>query len=366
MTTVKLRQGFSLLEVLIALGIFGAVLLGVLSLQRDATQVSRSLFSNTTLQEEMRNAAAIITDEVQRALYVFPPCGVKSLGTNEFTIQACPDSAFPPSYDPAGLNVTFSKFTLGASGATKQRPDNKTTTWEVGVSSAPFLAMIVAPRRPGTGACNASNALEKSRSCYQFVAYYPVLRSAVTGTGSIEALDADPANDNQWVLMEYRENLDDNIAAKTVAVTGVGNVLVPAVRWDEVGCTSPGYTCVLGAGGHPTPDPDSAFQKKDAALPALTKTGGDSFALASFVSRMYDTRTRVNGNGGASAQILMIGLRPITGFQLEYPAAAIDGRGVTEVRIRMQAQLFRGGTEYLVPRNAPLEIYASPRNLPPN
>jgi prepilin-type N-terminal cleavage/methylation domain-containing protein len=363
--TQHFHQGFSLVEVLMALAIFGLAMIGLLSLQRDSTQVSRTLYSTTTLQEEMRNAAAIITDEVQRALYVFPPCGIDSLAANTFTVQACPTTAFPTWYDPTNLNITFSRFTLGTSGVTIQRPDNSSTTWEVGVASAPILAMIVSPRNPGTGSCLASNATEKARSCYQFVAYYPVRRTAVTGTGSIERLDADPDNNNQWVLMEYRENLDDNIAAKTVTVTGVGNVIVPAIRWDEVGCTSTGYSCALGS--LPTPDPDGAAQKRDTALPALTKSGAaDSFALASFVSRMYDTRTQVNGNGGASAQILMVGLRPTTGFQIEYPAASIDGRGATEVRIRMQAQLFRGGVEYVVPRNDPLEIYASPRNLPPN
>ncbi len=358
------KKGFTMVEVMISLGVFSLVMIGALTLQRDSTQISRTLVSTTSLQEEMRNASAIITDEVQRALYVFPPCGIKDSNTNTFTLQTCPTTAFPAWYSPTNTNIsfTFSRFTLGASGVTKERPDNSSTTWEVGLSTAPMLAMIVAPRRPGEGACKTT--VEKAISCYQFVAYYPVKRSAVTAVGSTDKLDSDPDNNNQWVLMEYRENLDDIIPSKSNTVTGVSPFTTPTVRWDEVGCDSPLYSCDLGS--PPRPDPDSTAQKLNTALPALQRSGADAVTIASFVSRMYDTRTEIDGNGGASANILMVGIRPQTGFSLEYPAASIDSRGATEVRIRLQAQIFRGGTEFRVPRDNPLEIYASPRNLPPS
>ncbi|MEY4529318.1 MAG: hypothetical protein RLZZ156_39 [Deinococcota bacterium] len=361
------KKGFTMVEVMISLGVFSLVMIGALTLQRDSTQISRTLVSTTSLQEEMRNAAAIITDEVQRALYVFPPCGIKDSSANTFTLQTCPTSAFPTWYSTTATNIsfTFSRFTLGASGVTKQRPDNSSTTWDVGLATAPMLAMIVAPRRPGQGACDGTGgSAEKAISCYQFVAYYPVRRSAVTATGSADKLDSDSDNNNQWVLMEYRENLDDIIPSRSNTVTGISPFTTPTVRWDEVGCDSPLYSCELGS--PPRPDPDSTAQKLNSALPALSRSGADAVTIASFVSRMYDTRTQINGNGGASANILMVGILPGTGFALEYPAASIDSRGATEVRIRLQAQIFRGGTEFRVPRDKPLEIYASPRNLPPS
>ncbi len=374
-------QGFTLVEMLAAMAVFSLVMLGALNLQQNSSQVSRVIVNTNQMQEELRNAAAIITDEVQRALYVFPPCGVyTSTGvyTTTFAAATCPTSAFPSGYVINKLNVTFSSFTLAASGSTTQRPDTSSRTWEVGQTSAPILAMIVAPRRPASstvsGACNASTSEEKSRSCYQFVAYYPVLRSNVTRASvsdtSTDKLDIDSENTNRWVLMEFRENLDDIIAASSVNITGIGVVNIPAVRWDQVGCNSVGYDCSVASGGIgavPTPDPTPSIQTRDFAIPALERGTTDSRILASFVSRMYQTRSAVGaGANPGQANILMVGIRPITGFQIEYPLGSVDARGATEVRIRMQSQVFRNGKEFRVPNNDVLEVYASPRNLPPS
>lgn len=364
-TTAK---GFTLVEVLVSLTIFSVVMISALGLQQNSTKISTILVSTSTMTEDLRNAAAIITDEVQRALYVFPPCGVKSGST--FTPQICSTTAFPTWYssNPSDVNYTFSSFTLGASGSTRERPDNASTTWQVGLASAPMLAMIVGPRRPGTGSCNV--AADKAANCYQFVAYYPVKRSAVTNTTSTstEKFDLDPANNNQWVLMEYRENLDEVIASRVLTVSGQ-TITAPEVRWDQVGCEL-SLPCAYGR--TPTPDPglDITTQKLPTALPALPRTGADSLVAASFVSRMFDTRAVINGTSGTggaiSGNILMDGILPTTGFQIEYPAASLDTRGATEVRLRIQAQTFRAGTEFRVPLNAPIEVYASPRNLPPS
>jgi hypothetical protein len=51
------------------------------------------------------------------------------------------------------------------------------------------------------------------------------------------------------------------------------------------------------------------------------------------------------------------------GFRTYFPQTSIDERGVTEVRIQLQAGIASGTEVTLFPKT-PLEIFASPRNLP--
>jgi prepilin-type N-terminal cleavage/methylation domain-containing protein len=363
-----LAKGFTLVEVLVALGIFSVVIVSALQLQQNSSNVSRVIINTASLQEEVRNVAALINDEVQRAVYVFPPCGVyKTDGSVAPILNTCSTSVNPAWYDTSGqkVSVVFSRFTLAASGNTTKRPDTGSRIWTPGVNAAPILAMIVAPRRPGTGTCMSANAAEQARSCYQFVAYYPIKRSDVTrasGSTSSEQLDVDPGNQNQWVLMEFRRNISVVMSGRTQALGGL-SVTTPDIHWTEVGCDSSGYSCTT-LGAAPRFDPEVFLQRTNRSLPALRPSTGDPVEIGSFVVRMFDVVQNVTGTGGS---IVLVGVRPwngtTSGFQISYPTGAVDARGVTEVRIRLQGELIRGANTYRFPSQGPIEVYASPRNL---
>ena len=370
----KASSGFTLFEIIIAMAIFSILSLGIFQFIGNTQQVSETISLSTTTQEDLRDAAAIMSDEIQRAYYIFPPCGVySSVGVGSAAKQAC-GTVFPTTgYVLGQLNVNYSKFTLAASGTTTLRPDSTTSrTWEVGNSDdAPILALIVAPRNPELS-CTVSTDREKA--CYYFVAYYPVLRSNVSKTSSTDTthpewLDYSPSNKDQWVLMEYREQINDSLLAGSypsyltnITVPGYGTVSFPGIAWDYVGCVS-GVTCASGSAIPLTPpsaDPKSAVQAQEGNIPALYKGTSDSGALARFTARMNLTSTKI---GGGSGNILAGNIEPKTGFKIDYANSPIDERGVTEVRIRLQMGVYQGSRKTLYPAT-PLEIYATPRNLP--
>jgi prepilin-type N-terminal cleavage/methylation domain-containing protein len=356
---MKTRKGFTLIEILVSLGIFGVIMVLVLSLQANSSQTTRLIVSQSKVQEELRYAAAIIADEVQRAIYVFPPCGIYSSGQPS-TVATCDlDAPFPSDYVPNKMNVRFSKFVLGGnSGDFTRKPgasagSTGASTWEVGSNTAPILAMITAPKNI-SGSCSSGS----SDSCYQFVAYYPVLRSQVSRqAGSLtssERLDPDFGNKDRWVIMEYRLSLgkgaSPDIPALTVAVPGVGNINVPAISWSEV-----------GESDGPQADP---LQQTIDSIPSITANTSVSFTLAAFNSRMNSTVQNISNRacGGNCASILIPNITPVTGFQIEFPNGAIDERGVTEVRLKLQGSYFSSGVETKVPPS-PIETFASPRNI---
>jgi prepilin-type N-terminal cleavage/methylation domain-containing protein len=371
----KQISGFTLFEIIIAMAIFSILSLGIFQFIGNTQVVSDTISLSTTTQEDLRDAAAIMSDEIQRAYYIFPPCGVySSVGAGSVAKQAC-GSVFPTTgYVLGQLNVNYSKFTLAASGTTTLRPDSTTSrTWEVGNSDdAPILAMIVAPKNPELF-CSS----DPEKGCYYFVAYYPVLRSSVskassTDTTHAEWLDYSPANKDQWVLMEYREQINDSLLASVyptqltnVTVPGYGTASFPSISWDYVGCIT-GSTCATATSNPPFPltppsaDPKSAVQAQGGNIPALYKGTNDSYALARFTARMNLTSTKI---GGAQANILAGNIEPKTGFKIDYTNSPIDERGVTEVRIRLQMGVYQGSRKTLYPQT-PLEIYATPRNLP--
>jgi prepilin-type N-terminal cleavage/methylation domain-containing protein len=362
-----LQKGFTLIEVMVALAVFSVVIVSALQLQQNSSNVSRTIINTASLQEEVRNVAALISDEVQRAVYVFPPCGVYATdGSAAPVLNACSTNANPAWYNTSGqrVSVVFSRFALTATGNTTKRPDTGARIWTPGENAAPILAMIVAPRRPGTGSCMGSTDAERSRSCYQFVAYYPVKRSDVTRAStstSSEQLDTDPGNQNQWVLMEYRRNLSVVMSGRSQAL-GSLSVTTPDTLWTEVGCDSPGYGCTLGVA--PRFDPEIFLQRSNRSLPALRPSTQDPVEIGSFVVRMFDVVQNITGSQG---NIVLVGLRPwngtTSGFQITYPIGAVDARGVTEVRIRLQGELIRGANTYRFPAQGPIEVYTSPRNL---
>ncbi len=363
------QSGFTLVETLISLGILGVMTITLLNLQKDVTQISTSVSAQASLAEDLRIAGAIIADEAQRAVYIFPPCGTYRYNQPAKNLtEACDSDATKttvPAWatDTSWMNVYFSRFVLSTSGDFMVRPDKVATatdarTWEVGKATAPILAMIVAPREPTTKACVLAT---KEAGCYYFVAYYPVKRSAVSRKSatdlSTDRLNADENNKDNWVLMEYREALTvESSAIIQLEVTGLGKVNVPATEWKEVGCNNDGFSCP----DEPIPDPRGSIQDSAFSIPAISRAEQEPAILAKFGARMSQT---VRGIGGSQANILVDGILPTTGFQIEYPTIAVDERGVTEVRLKLQMGINTSGGLRRIPAS-PIEIYITPRNLP--
>ncbi len=383
------RAGFTLIEVMISMAILGILTVAVINFERNSQDVTTMVTTQSAVQQDLRDAAAIISDEVQRAYYVFPPCGAYSSNGNPVPIlYSCGGVFDAAKYVSGRMNVNFSKFTLAASGPTTERPDvSGSRTWEVGeTKNAPILAMISAPRDP-TKACSDTNTANQAKGCYYFVAYYPVLRSKVTGTTS-DKLEPSSANDNQWVLMEYREQIDDHITTSgnglsNMNVPGYGSLSAPGVFWDYVGCSNIN-NCdpTTLPDGSPLQDPKNIVQLKDGNIPAIYRGTSDRANLARFTARMDAT---VQKFGGGQANILMPNIEPFNGFQVDFVSSSlittgacattptdpacisgsnsVDERGATEVRVRLQASLFQGGKKTIYPTQ-PIEIFAAPRNLP--
>jgi prepilin-type N-terminal cleavage/methylation domain-containing protein len=395
-----MQKGFTIFELLVALGIFGVLMTLVIQFQVRGNQISTQIGVESEQIEDIRNAAAIITDEVQRAYYVFPPCGIYSSNPNSIPVLKACGTVFTGGYQPTKMNVSFSKFNLG-SGPTVYNPlaanAGISGIWEVGSASNPtILAMIVAPREsdPANITCGNRPPGEKARACYQFIAYFPVKREYVTrGLNGNSITSSERFDDvsnwrNQWVLMEYRENLDesDDVAALTgQTVPGVGiGLSFPAVRWSNANC-GVAFVCDSPSTKEPTPDPRTSIQTSVNALPAISRGNVIATELASFVSRMDSTVAVV---GGGQSNILLDNVEP-NQFKIDFPALSaasplpticvtvptdsscfqgynsVDERGVTEVRISLQGSriLDSSGAKVLIPTK-PLQTYATLRNLP--
>ena len=341
-------RGVTLLELLLAMTILGIALAVLVQYFIGGLRVTATITDQTRLQEELRTAGNIITDETQRALYIFPP------GT---------------------------KFNFTASGFNGLRnhlsnPATNTAEWTVGQSDAPILAMIVAPKDPSV------SCAKFAEGCYEFVSYQPVKREyLVRGaqgnpSTSRSLLEPDGNNNDRWVLVEYRKTLTANLnptngqalaannTQKDWAVTQGGQtVRVPRVPWAEVGCggtsaiTSQTCSSVIAQ----PPIPDLNLQRTPRAIPTICATAAPDLAIG-HQKRVEATRTWLENNPG-TARILFEYIKPTTGFVLTYTMAAQDKRGVSEIKLGLQASLKTRGTEVLLP-GVPLEFYSSPRNLP--
>jgi type II secretory pathway pseudopilin PulG len=433
----KLRNrklGISLLELLVSIGLLGLVLALVGQYLVGGLQVTNQVANQTTMQQELRNAGSLISDEVQRALYVFPPCGEYASskspsGVRSTTVTFKPGCNFTSTV--SAMRVTFSKVQITSSGITfRNHATNANTnygnyyTWEVGApppgtesshqlyglrdKTLPILMMIVGPRNPNVQCrmtvtianvtafdTNAPN----SDGCYQFVAYFPIKRKCLTpaadsitcGSGTVsDQLETNSENENQWVLMEYRRRLSrdlygdgtevdyDTDASPWAFTKTIGTIAVPRINWGSAGCgltgtdssfsnkcPASGITTGATAFTTPNPDPNPVNQAKATSIPAMVRLGADATTLEVFRLRMAATMTWLQTNSDpGSSKILLDNIRPDHGFQIEFPTSAVDERGATELRLRLQAQVKRGSKEFNIPSN-PVEFYASPRNISP-
>jgi prepilin-type N-terminal cleavage/methylation domain-containing protein len=332
-------KGFTLLEILISLGILGVLLVAVLGLLRSASSSSTLLYNQSNMQEELRTASAIMSDELQRAYYVFPP----------------QNSVVPTQ--GGSVSVTWSSFTLGTGndktgihGSTSFTVNNNPSA-----TNPQILAAITAPRRPDLYCGN------NTEGCYQFVAYYAVERRRVTrgllgnpATAS-SLLDSEPANNGRWVLMEIRVPL-------TAAVTAS-----PNIPWNRVGCENLPSSDANFCSFSPVPDPNTSVQS-GASLPALScKPGCDIVSnrpsgseAQTFGNRMSATVNYINSVlVNATPQILVDYLDEDAGFRPIMDNTTIDSRGIQRVSVSLRGRIEASGksstlstvTMTVVPRN---------------
>jgi prepilin-type N-terminal cleavage/methylation domain-containing protein len=432
----KRLHGFTLLEMLVSMGILSVVLLAVMQYLMSGLQVTRSVANQTALQTDLRITGAMIADEIQRAIYVFPPCGeygtIKSTSKTVTVVtptvdKTCDAVNTAEGDDQTKVRVSFSRFNLSNStskGTTMYNEGGVAANkyrWQVGTSalpagdanrSYPILMMIVAPRDSKVQcriAVGAGTTVQRD-GCYQFVAYYPVLRKYMTreyvpggsspalvnmqnesgeaeteGGNAIHAEQLEPSsgNQDQWVLMEFRRNLDTNINASGDAIVSSNDVptkaiaqnvgengasatySVPRINWASVGCGQGNAFTQTCPTGYLAPNPDSSIENQQTAnsIPAIrrgTKEVGD---IVSFRMRISGTHDWLEKNWTpGSGKILLDNMRPDQGFQVEFPTDSIDERGVNEVRVKLQMELNPGLSAVRIPAE-PLEFFSVPRNI---
>lgn len=166
------NHGFTLIELLVA----SAIALLVLGLVAGGIQSGSSatgvIQTQQQMLEDVRIAGNYMADSLASAVYVFPP------GTT---------------------------LTLGGSGYTTKNPATGNNTWKVGTH--PIVALITPPKNTQEW-CPIGSAASELDGCYQFKAYYALRRGDVVASATkAENPGADPKNDNQWTVYEYRENL---------------------------------------------------------------------------------------------------------------------------------------------------------------
>jgi prepilin-type N-terminal cleavage/methylation domain-containing protein len=369
----RVNFGFTMVELLVSMVILGVIFVAASQLLTDSMKGSQVVSAQTSLQEELRSAAGIMNDEIQRAYYVFPP------QSSKIQTQSVTD-----------ITVDWSSFNLGTSNL--KTGIHESTTFVVSdttsSSNPPFLAMITAPRDP-TQPCLTTTKTNPTSDdiyqdattgntgwgCYQFVAYYGVLRPKVTrglvgnSTTSSELLDNDDANTGRMVLMEFRMNMIARITS------------TPSIDWGEVGCQSllraPAARCTTPA---TTSDPSDSIQVLNNSLPALSclkrcdtssKTSLPLLQSAQrFQQRIKDTVTWINANTGTVTPSILADYidesvaNGSEGFRVLMPTNTYDARGIFQVRLRLQGKINVGGVNTSFPA-APVTVYASPRNIAP-
>jgi prepilin-type N-terminal cleavage/methylation domain-containing protein len=440
----KRLHGFTILEMLVSMVLLSIVSLAVMQYMMSGLQVTRMVANQTTLQTDLRITGAMIADEIQRAIYVFPPCGEygttkisttdsNNNTTNMVTVvtptidKTCDAVNTAEGDDNTKVRVSFSRLNLSNStskGTTMYNEGGVAANkyrWQVGTSvlpagdanrSYPILMMIVAPRdsKVQCRVTSGAGTTVQRDGCYQFVAYYPVLRKYMTreyvpGSGTpalvnmqnesgvaeteggnairAEQLEPNPGNQDQWVLMEFRRNLDTNMTASGYAIVtsndfpteaisqNVGengnptSYNVPRINWASVGCGQGNAFTQTCPTGYTAPNPDSSPENQQTpnSIPAIRRGTKDVGDIVSFRMRITGTHDWLERNWTpGSGKILLDNLRPDQGFQVEFPTNSIDERGVNEVRVKLQMELDPGYKAVRIPAE-PLEFFAVPRNI---
>lgn len=192
------QAGFTLLELLVALGLMGIVMGAVLSLNVNTGRATSALQARSELTSETQIAQNYIAGKIRSAVYVYP------YGASNYVASL--------QFANSGYSTYNASPRAGFDG-------NNSYNWRYGAGDGtdPLIAFILPPAGPPNNLCATSTTTDaKEQNCYAFYAYYAIPRaSLVNGAGAGAAaltlpsganrLPADSNNDsNVWALMEYR------------------------------------------------------------------------------------------------------------------------------------------------------------------
>lgn len=188
MSGTRREAAFTLIELLVGMALVGLILTALLSLNVSTNRSASSLQVRNDLLGETQTAQNYVVGKLRDAAYVFP---------------------------------TGTSLVLGTSGGySTRKPGTSSGSWTVGTD--PIIAFVAPPKNPSPGQCAASPS---GSTCYTFYAYYPVQRSAITGSGGATGANnpgADAANDaSAWVLMEYRRNYTTLTSLSSALASGI-------------------------------------------------------------------------------------------------------------------------------------------------
>ncbi len=167
---MRSRKALSLVELLIASAIFISILAFITRGLISSSTVVDKIINEAQLIEDTRSAGQIISDSLNRAVYIYPP---------------------------------NKKISLNSPGSwTVENPNGNKNIWLTG--NDPIIAFIEASEQ--TGICSKSN----KKACLYFVAYYPIKRTTIVKKASYGQALKDDNNNDAWVLFEYRKRLAIN------------------------------------------------------------------------------------------------------------------------------------------------------------
>ncbi|CAM3395596.1 Prepilin-type cleavage/methylation domain-containing protein [Deinococcus saxicola] len=169
-------QGLTLIELLVAIALGLLVLLAASNLLISSSRSATDVQGRNELLEESQIAQNYMAAQIREAVYVFP------VGTT---------------------------FDLGG-GDTVKRPGGG--AWKVGEVNKPSIVAFIRPPQSlptVTNTCTSTSSTgiiaSNVKYCYQFFAYYPMLRSSwVAQAGGQNNPGIDIANESRWVLVELR------------------------------------------------------------------------------------------------------------------------------------------------------------------
>lgn len=227
MSKTRRNQGFTLVEMLVSMVILGILMLAFTQVFGGSLKAAGQINGRNELVTEGQVAQQLIAARLQSAAYVYPAGTTMQLSSSGLT----------------------SKNTVGPSSG---------QNWKVGTD--PILAMVLPPK--ATGTCNNSTDVNKD-ACFTFYAYYPYKRGSLTSSGLAEAPTENPANDDQWVLMQYKSYIYDGITRSSLSTT-------PPSAWS--------YTSIL-SGGSPNIRSQPANVLVDYLQPATSAPTYTMFAI---------------------------------------------------------------------------------------
>ncbi len=176
---MKKNQGLSLVELLVAAAIFIVVLGLIFNGLQSSTRTVDTVLAESEIIQDIRLAGQIVTDNLSRAVYIYPP----------------------------GSKITLNKSTT----ALVRNPNTGKNVWTIGKD--PIIAFIQAPENPLLDPENCVSAVKPGEindrnACLRFIAYYTIVKEDfVKADYSFSKFLRDDNNKEAWMLFEYRDVL---------------------------------------------------------------------------------------------------------------------------------------------------------------